>query len=490
MKKIWKFLIAFVVGLGIFCSAVYWQSLSTPAFSREATFTETSAPAVESHLGKVRRDKAALRAFLRQMPKGAELHSHLSGTASPDRLLELALQSKRYRYFVRVPNQTSAPDDPKAYAFVALQREAPIPQDEKATFVPVAKLLNPQTDAQRQQLAAYRRAMTIAEDEPNPNAVFFKAIFGRNDTVTGDTEIVPLMLADVVEQAGRDRLSYVEIMFSPFPKDLHASDAEENKLLNLTSAREYLSSLLAAVERANEKYPSSERVEVRFLLSFPRTRPKLFTQLPIAFELASASDAVGQAIAGINLVGNEYSDDPKIGQEIASPSAIDEFILSLRRIYPTVRLSMHAGESNKWDWHIRDSILMGAERIGHGVNLALSPQPNPPEAVLMRRHDISIEACLTSNHLLLKVPFERHPFLNYLRAGIPVSLSTDNTGVFGIDMTEEFARAVESHPDLSWKELKQMARFSLEHAFVSEDIKAKLISRWEEQMRVFEASIK
>ncbi len=490
MKKLWKLAIAFLIGLCLFGGAVYWESVSVPAWSRNATYTVAPAPAVESYLAKIRGDKTALRDFLRQMPKGAELHSHLSGTASPDRLLELAAQSQRYRYFLRVPAGAYAPDDPEAYAFVAVPRGGEVPKEENATFLPVANLLNPQTDEQRQQLAAYRRAMTISPDEPNPIAVFFNAIFGRNDTVTGDAEIVEKLLADVVEQSHRERLSYIEIMFTPFPKPIGAGDDEEYKVLNLATAREYLNSLLAVVERANRKFPESERVVVRFLLSFPRTRPKLFTQLPIAFQLASGSDLVARAIAGINLVGNEYSDDPKIGQEIAEPNAIEDFIQSLRRVYPAVRLSMHAGENTKWDWHIRDSILMGAERIGHGVNLALSPQPDPPEVALMRRQGILIEACLTSNHLLLKIPFDRHPFLKYLRSGIPVSLNTDNTGVFGIDMTEEYARAVESHPDLTWRELKQMARFSLEHAFVEDDIQAQLLDRWEEQMQAFEASVK
>lgn len=87
----------------------------------------------------------------------------------------------------------------------------------------------------------------------------------------------------------------------------------------------------------------------------------------------------------------------------------------------------------------------------------------------MRRRKILIEACLTSNRLLLKVPLERHPFLNYLRAGIPVSLNTDDAGVFATDMTEEFARAVENNPSLTWVELNQLAPASLEHAFVSDD---------------------
>lgn len=87
----------------------------------------------------------------------------------------------------------------------------------------------------------------------------------------------------------------------------------------------------------------------------------------------------------------------------------------------------------------------------------------------MRRRKILIEACPISNYLLLKLPLEKHPFLKWMRMGIPVSLNTDDAGIFGSDITEEFTRAVLSHPDITWDEVKQLARNSLEYAFVDEN---------------------
>jgi adenosine deaminase CECR1 len=74
-----------------------------------------------------------------------------------------------------------------------------------------------------------------------------------------------------------------------------------------------------------------------------------------------------------------------------------------------------------------------------------------------------------------------------LRMGIPVSLNSDDGGIFGTNISEEFARAVESYPELRWQELKQIARASLEHGFVDDQVKAKLIKNWEAQMQQFEA---
>jgi adenosine deaminase len=46
-----------------------------------------------------------------------------------------------------------------------------------------------------------------------------------------------------------------------------------------------------------------------------------------------------------------------------------------------------------------------------------------------------------------------------------VALSTDDEGVSRIDMTHEYVRAVETY-DLSYTDLKQMVRTSLEHTFL------------------------
>jgi len=49
--------------------------------------------------------------------------------------------------------------------------------------------------------------------------------------------------------------------------------------------------------------------------------------------------------------------------------------------------------------------------------------------------------------------------------GVPVALSTDDEGVARIDITHEFVRAAETYA-LSYADLKQMARTSLEHSFL------------------------
>src|SRR5206468_5554491 len=57
------------------------------------------------------------------------------------------------------------------------------------------------------------------------------------------------------------------------------------------------------------------------------------------------------------------------------------------------------------------------------------------------------------------------PFPIYRQFGVPVALSTDDEGIERIDLTHEYARAVESY-DLSYADLKQLVRNSLEYSFL------------------------
>jgi adenosine deaminase len=76
-----------------------------------------------------------------------------------------------------------------------------------------------------------------------------------------------------------------------------------------------------------------------------------------------------------------------------------------------------------------------------------------------------VEINLTSNDVILGVKDKEHPLPIYRKYRVPVALSTDDEGVSRIDMTHEFVRAVETY-DLSYADLKQMVRTSLEHAFL------------------------
>lgn len=460
------------------------------AFASVLSFTpllsEKGARDAGQYLGEIRSNPQALRAFMKRMPKGAELHTHLSGTPTPDRLLQLAAESKSAKYFVSLPMKAESTEDPTAYAFLAVPNGAQPPANPRLKYVTPAALLEAKSGDLKAHLAEFRQANLINARDAKPLATFYATTFQRRGAVVNNREMLPRMIVDEIKNARQHHLSYLEIQLNPFPTDPTQKPAENERSINPTSAREYLQTLVDVVDKENKGVNPNQQVHVRFVLAFLRTSPRILTQLPIAFEIASGKDAVAQAIAGINLVGNEYSEDLRAGQFIAGPEHMRDYLLTLKRTYPRVHVALHAGEITTWDWHIRDSALAGAERIGHAVNLGLSPED--VDSNLLKRHSIAIEACPTSNHLLLGIPYASHPVLKFVRAGIPTTINTDDSGLFETNMSEEFARVTENIPDLTWNDLKQLARNSIEHSFASDETRRELMKRWENDMREFETS--
>jgi adenosine deaminase/adenosine deaminase CECR1 len=83
----------------------------------------------------------------------------------------------------------------------------------------------------------------------------------------------------------------------------------------------------------------------------------------------------------------------------------------------------------------------------------------------MRQRDVLVEICLTSNDVILGVSGPLHPFPDYLSAGVPATLGSDDEGVSRIDLTNEYVRATDSYR-LSYRDLKQLSRNSLTYSFL------------------------
>jgi aminodeoxyfutalosine deaminase len=102
-----------------------------------------------------------------------------------------------------------------------------------------------------------------------------------------------------------------------------------------------------------------------------------------------------------------------------------------------LRLTAHAGETDGPE-SIRAALEIGAERIGHGIRAVDDPD-------LMRRlreEEIPLEVCITSNVKTGAVAsLAAHPVRRLFDAGVPITLNTDDPGVFETDLAREFALA-------------------------------------------------
>lgn len=142
-----------------------------------------------------------------------------------------------------------------------------------------------------------------------------------------------------------------------------------------------------------------------------------------------------------------------------------------------LRRTVHAGESSG-PQGVRDAIeLLGADRIDHGVRAI----EDPDLVALLADRQIPLGICPSSN-LALGVyrAIEDHPIDRLRRAGVVVSVNTDDPVLLGTSLEGEYLLCSQA---FGWSDdvLRALARNSIDASFASADTKARLIqalARW------------
>lgn len=121
------------------------------------------------------------------------------------------------------------------------------------------------------------------------------------------------------------------------------------------------------------------------------------------------------------------------GDEAAQP--LSDFADLLKRAKAGgLRLTAHAGESPD-SRDLETALDLGVDRVGHATLLA--KKTHLVKEFAARR--LPIEVNLTSNLRCSEVAsIAEHPARAWRDAGIPLALSTDDPGVFGIDLNHEY----------------------------------------------------
>jgi adenosine deaminase len=242
-----------------------------------------------------------------------------------------------------------------------------------------------------------------------------------------------------------------------------------------TAAEQHATGAPATSDAATEKFALKAgtdkpgpgcQVQVRFIYQVLRGFPReqVFAQTLLGFETISK---LPDLFVGINFV------QPEDGHISMQDYTLQMHMLDyLHSVYPKVHISLHAGElapgmvpPDGLRSHIREAVELGhAERIGHGVDVMYEDDASGLLKELAAKH-IMVEINLTSNDGILGIKGPDHPLPFYRRAGVPVALSTDDEGVSRIDLTHEYVRAALEY-NLSYSDLKQMARTGMEHNFL------------------------
>lgn len=403
--------------------------------------------------------------FLYALPKGGDLHNHLTGAGRSEWWWEAALaqQGKGYVYYTKTRINNCLPYGSNEYGF--------------APYLMLFRTLQASSYAKLDdcQKSEYKRLQDLSAtekqgwldsirlDQPYEGRnEFFGRHWERLNELWRNPHVVAEILYRNIEAFGKEGLAYLETQ-EGVEGQLKAdgSSYSEDETVAI-----YRKRLAAADARATG-------VTVRFQTSILRFLPSAEQDLR---NLYAFVDKHRDLWVGVNMVGRE--DDDK-----GYPLRFLPTLRELRGRYPDIHLSIHAGEVDEPNHHVRDTLLLGAERIGHGNNLITDADT----MLLMRNGPYLVEINLISNLLLEYVQgFQQHPFPEYLRTGIPVALSTDDRGMWDSNLTDEYFVAVREF-NLSWEELVQLGRNSLRYSFVEEPVKQKLLKDYDSRVARYKA---
>jgi adenosine deaminase len=437
---------------------MFGRGIAILSFLTGAVFgAEPASPAagMERRMAELRKSPPELFAFLYKMPKGADLHNHLSGAIYAEDFLEEAMEKRlcvEKSVMALVPCTSGMIDVATIRTDNAL-RNALIDSFSMRNFVP---------------------GRQSAHDH------FFDT-FDKFDAAGGAD-----LVAGVAARAADQNESYVELMalsgggpIAALGKTVGLTDDLDatRKKLEAAGLPKLVNDLGKRVDRMDQtratklgcgQNPDSAacRLVVHYVYQVLREFPKeqVFAQVIAGFATAAADPRV----VAVNFV------QPEDGYMSMHDYHLHmKMVEYAKSIYPGVHITLHAGElapglvpPDGLRFHIREAVELGhAERIGHGVDLMYE---NDAIGLLkeMRDRHVAVEVNLTSNDLILGVKGDRHPLPVYRKYGVPVALSTDDEGVSRSQLTAEFERAVLSY-NLTYADLKQMVRNSLEYSFAS-----------------------
>ena len=431
------------------------------------------------NLEAARANPLQLRNLLKKMPKGADLHNHLSGAVYAESWIRAAAEDQ---LCVNLASLSFAKSGDAGCG----NGKVPVAEAYKGQLPIDVPKDSPYAQGGQHLYDALVDAFSMRGFVPSPGVTGHDHFFDTFEKFGGTSHRhLGEWLDEVATRADAQNEQYLELMHTPAFGHAAAIASEIGWQEDLGQFREALlarglrhevatakaeidqaETLRRQRERCGQGDASSAcRVEIRYLCQVLRGFPKqqVFAQTVLCFETAAADPR----FVGINFVM------PEDGYISMADYALHmRMIAFLRKLYPKIHLTLHAGELapglvtyEGLCCHIRLAVEEAkAERIGHGVDIMYENRPHELLKEMARNH-VMVEISLTSNDVILGISGMEHPFPLYRQFGVPVALATDDEGVSRIDLTHEYVRAVQTY-NLSYRELKQMVRTGLEHIFL------------------------
>ena len=353
-----------------------------------------------------------LDALLRRMPK-AELHLHLDGSLRPATALDLA-------------------------------RERGLDEG--------------------MDLAAMRRRLT-GPAQLRDQAELLRA-FDLPASLLQDTEALRRVSAELVEDVAGDGTRYVEIRWAPALHLQRGLGLADSIAAVVAGTRDGVAVVGArAGGRSAVEARAGDGATVAATAADRRDLPRITVRLiAVAMRSHDPRDNVRVAEAAARFYAEGLTGFDLAGPEAAHPDPlVHATAISVAR-EAGLGITVHAGE---WGGaaQVRRALELDPARIAHGA-----PAVDDPALVAeLCRRDVTLDLCPTSNvQAAVVARLADHPLPRLLRAGVPVSLSTDDRTVSDMTLVREYRQAVDIL-GLTLGELWRIDRHALDAAFLADD---------------------
>lgn len=288
---------------------------------------------------------------------------------------------------------------------------------------------------------ALRGALQVLEPMRDLAAVL--AVFDLIGRLFVRAEIVERLAYEVVSDAAADHIKLLELRYSPDYMARHAG-------LDWDAMTE---ALLRGVDRAAHEHG----VAVGLISIVSRS-----LGVDSARRTMDYARRWRSALVGFDLADDEASWPSSRFQEALEPLGA----LGLP-------LTVHSGEATGPE-HVWDTLTaLSPRRLGHGVAVGADG------ALIdeVRRRGVAIEVCPTSNLRTRAVPsLAEHPAHALWRAGVPISINTDDPGLFDLTLTGELEVA-RDHMGFTEAELLDVQRAALGSSFLETGTREALFAR-------------
>jgi len=422
----------------------------------------TYFPRVRAHI-----ENTTLYKVLRQMPKGGALHLHFASASSLEWVVNQGLDLPGC--YVFWPNTTSVAADDFPLGSLAFFNST---QEKQQGFFPAHVLIHKVQNFRERLL---KLLMVQEEDEKLTSAEIWKKfadVFVRLAGFFTHRKAVEGYFVATAQEFLADAVTHLEFRVDLFHDEGFLSDLD---------GREYRGAAVMDVfqkqiDLLQLKFPD---LTVKLIGSSVRFRntTEIWKDLEFALEVKSQRPDI---LVGWDAPGEEDAGRPTLDY---ARQLLDMKNLSKSKGIE-LPLMLHDGESDWSTMNTVDAVLLGAKRLGHGFNIVRHP-------LLMeevKKRGVAIEVCPISNQVLRYVTDLRiHPGAEMLKNGLPVVISSDDPGIWSAKgLSHDFWEATVAW-QLNTRDLKTLAKNSIEYSGLAATEKQKVMARWEQSWKEFMA---